>query len=89
MCFHGSDEVFLQFAGLNYILRELPEPDLGCQVGLEHWCAYVGEVQSMWMPTIRDRAYVLFETEEAAEAARQGTHGLEWPHGNRTSLRPK
>lgn len=48
-----------------------------------------GEVKTFWMSGVRDKAYVVFETEEAAEKARQAVHGLEWPERSRTSLRPK
>ena len=41
------------------------------------------------MSSVRDKAYVVFDSEEAAEKARQATHGLEWPERSRTSLRPK
>lgn len=48
-----------------------------------------GELKHFWMSSVRDKAYVVFETLEAAEAARQALHSLEWPEGMRTSLRPK
>lgn len=50
---------------------------------------WTGEVKQFWMSAVRDKAYVVFETSEAAEAARQAVHSLEWPERMRTSLRPK
>ena len=49
----------------------------------------VGEVKQFWMSAVRDKAYVIFDTQESAEAARQAVHSLEWPERMRTSLRPK
>lgn len=46
-------------------------------------------MKTFWMSSVRDKAYVIFQTEEAAEKARQAVHGLEWPERSRTSLRPK
>ena len=48
-----------------------------------------GEIKQFWMSAVRDKAYVVFETMEAAEAARQALYSLQWPEGMRTSLRPK
>ena len=41
------------------------------------------------MPKIKDRAYVVFASEEEAEATRNVVSGIEWPVGNGNSLRPK
>ena len=41
------------------------------------------------MPKIKDRAYVVYATEEEAEATRNAVSGAEWPKGNKNSLRPK
>ena len=41
------------------------------------------------MTKIKDRAYVVYASEEQAEATRNALSGLEWPLGNGNSLRPK
>lgn len=42
------------------------------------------------MPSIKNLAVVVFQTAEAAEAARQATHGRSWPdNGVKNSLRPR
>lgn len=41
------------------------------------------------MPKIKDRAYIVYTTEEGAEATRNAVSGIEWPVGNGNSLRPK
>ena len=42
------------------------------------------------MPSIKNLAVVVFKTAEAAEAARQATHGRSWPdNGVKNSLRPR
>lgn len=51
------------------------------------FCA--GEIQGFWMPKIKDRAYLIYATEEEAEATRNAVSGIEWPTGNANSLRPK
>ncbi|EIE24121.1 hypothetical protein COCSUDRAFT_65753 [Coccomyxa subellipsoidea C-169] len=48
-----------------------------------------GEITGFWMTKIKDRAYVIYATEEQAEATRQAVTGIEWPLGNGNSLRPK
>jgi len=49
-----------------------------------------GEVEAFWMPQIKNLAVVVFAAPEAAEAARQATHGRSWPdNGVRNSLRPR
>lgn len=41
------------------------------------------------MTRIKDRAYVVYATEEQAETTRHAITGIEWPLGNGNSLRPK
>ena len=48
-----------------------------------------GQIRGFWMPKIKDRAYVVFASEEEAEATRNAVSGIEWPVGNGNSLRPK
>lgn len=48
-----------------------------------------GEIKGFWMPKIKDRAYIIYATEEEAEATRNAVSGIEWPIGNANSLRPK
>jgi hypothetical protein len=48
-----------------------------------------GEITGFWMTRIKDRAYVVYATEEQAEATRHAVTGIEWPLGNANSLRPK
>lgn len=42
-----------------------------------------GEVEGLWMPTIRTHAYVIYVTQEQAEATFTATLDVEWPKGNR------
>lgn len=51
-------------------------------------CA-AGDITGFWMTRIKDRAYVVYATEEQAEATRHAVSGIEWPLGNGNSLRPK
>ena len=48
-----------------------------------------GEITGFWMTKIKDRAFVVYATEEQAEATRHAVTGIEWPLGNGNSLRPK
>ncbi|CAL8462331.1 g1864 [Coccomyxa elongata] len=48
-----------------------------------------GEITGFWMTKIKDRAFVVYATEEQAEATRHAVMGIEWPLGNGNSLRPK
>lgn len=41
-----------------------------------------GEVEGMWMPTIKTHAFVIYATQEQAEATLKATMDLEWPVGN-------
>ena len=34
------------------------------------------------MPKIKDRAYIVYASEEEAEATRNAVSGIEWPVGN-------
>ena len=44
--------------------------------------AQTGEVQGLWMPTIRTHAYVIYATQEQAQATFTATKDTEWPQGN-------
>ncbi|KAK9818433.1 hypothetical protein WJX72_012536 [[Myrmecia] bisecta] len=48
-----------------------------------------GEVDELWVSGIKDQAYVIYKTEEEAEATRQATWHAEWPAGNGGCLIPK
>ena len=67
-----------------YLLASLPYESKLLRL---QWDA--GKLKQFWMSGVRDKAYVVFETMEAAEAARQALYSLQWPEGMRTSLRPK
>ena len=41
-----------------------------------------GEVEGMWMPTIKTHAFVIYASQEQAEATLKATMDLEWPLGN-------
>lgn len=41
------------------------------------------------MTRIKDRAYIVYASEEQAEATRHAVSGIEWPLGNGNSLRPR
>lgn len=41
-----------------------------------------GEIQKLWMPSIRTHAFVVFASAEQAEKCFKATSGLNWPQGN-------
>lgn len=41
-----------------------------------------GEIQKLWMPSIRTHAFVVFASAEQAEKCLKATSGLNWPQGN-------
>ena len=45
-----------------------------------------GEVEGMWMPTIKTHAFVIYATQEQAEATLAATMDKEWPQGNHSRL---
>jgi hypothetical protein len=45
-----------------------------------------GKVMAMWMPTIKDRAYVVYGTKAEAEKARQNLWGITWPANSTKTL---
>lgn len=47
-----------------------------------------GEVEGMWMPTIKTHAFVIYATQEQAEATLKATMDLEWPVGNHSRSEP-
>ncbi|KAK9846189.1 hypothetical protein WJX84_010778 [Apatococcus fuscideae] len=48
-----------------------------------------GDLESFWMPTIRTTAWVVFSSEDEAEATFKAVWGKEWPLGNRSRLNPQ
>lgn len=45
-----------------------------------------GKVVAMWMPMIKDRAYVVYGTKAEAEKARQNLWGITWPANSTKTL---
>ncbi|KAI8110235.1 hypothetical protein M9435_001914 [Picochlorum sp. BPE23] len=45
-----------------------------------------GKVMAMWMPTIKDRAYVVYGTKAEAEKASQNLWGITWPANSTKTL---
>jgi len=45
-----------------------------------------GKVMAMWMPMIKDRAYVVYGTKAEAEKARQNLWGITWPANSTKTL---
>lgn len=41
-----------------------------------------GEIQKLWMPSMKTHAFVVFATAEQAEKCLQATNGKKWPPGN-------
>ena len=41
-----------------------------------------GDIQKLWMPSIRTHAFVVFASAEQAEKCHKATAGLNWPQGN-------
>ena len=66
----------------------------GLVVSHRHFCTQFvcnagGDLESFWMPTIKSTAWVVFASEEQAEATFQAVWGKEWPPGNRSRLNPQ
>jgi hypothetical protein len=47
-----------------------------------------GSIVDMWMPSIKDRAYVVYSTVAEAEKASAGVAGVTWPANSTKTLEP-
>lgn len=47
-----------------------------------------GTIKDMWMPSIKTHCFVIFTSEEEAEATRQALHNLKWPRDSPKLLNP-